>query len=359
MSREESGEKSFEPTPRKLEEARRKGEVPRSVDVITAAAYGGVLLAAASFGGAGMLAVGGALSTLLAAPDQLAGDWFGGGSTALGGAIGGRLVGALLPWFILPAAAAFLAILAQQSLVFAPSKIAPRLSRISPLETAKQKFGRNGLFEFFKSFVKLAVYSLLLGLFLLARMDDVMATVSLSPRAAIAALLRLGFDFLVIALLIAAAIAAIDLLWQRAEHRRRHMMTRQEVLDETKESEGDPHLKQARRQRGQEIAMNRMLADVPDADVVIVNPAHYAVALAWSRAPGDAPVCVAKGVDEIAARIREAAQAAGVPIHRDPPTARAIWRVVEIGQQIRPEHYRAVAAAIRFAETLRAQALRR
>ena len=108
-----------------------------------------------------------------------------------------------------------------------------------------------------------------------------------------------------------------------------------------------------RRQRGQEIATNRMLQDVGTADVVVVNPTHYAVALKWNRKARGAPICVAKGVDDVAARIRERAAEAGVPIHSDPPTARAIHANVEIGQQIQPEQYRAVAAAIRFAETMR------
>ena len=102
--------------------------------------------------------------------------------------------------------------------------------------------------------------------------------------------------------------------------------------------------------------MNRMMSDVPTADVVIVNPTHYAVALKWSRKPGAAPTCVAKGVDEVAARIREAAQASSVPIHSDPPTARALHATVDLGQEILEEHYMAVAAAIQFAEKMRHRA---
>jgi flagellar biosynthetic protein FlhB len=118
-------------------------------------------------------------------------------------------------------------------------------------------------------------------------------------------------------------------------------------------------MKQERRQRAYDIAMNQMMADIPEADVVIVNPTHYAVALKWDRARGTAPKCVAKGVDEIAAKIREIAAEHGVALHSDPPTARAIHATVEIGDEIRPEHYRAVAAAIRFAEAMRKKARRR
>ena len=128
------------------------------------------------------------------------------------------------------------------------------------------------------------------------------------------------------------------------------------MTDEAKNSEGDPHLKQERRQRAFAASQNQMMKDVPSADVIIVNPTHYAVALKWSRLPGEAPVCVAKGVDEIAATIRRLGAEAGVPIHSDPPTARALFAAVEIGAQIRHDDYAPVAAAIRFAEDMRRRA---
>lgn len=158
---------------------------------------------------------------------------------------------------------------------------------------------------------------------------------------------------------IAVAIAAVDYLWQRYDHERKLRMSYEEVKRDSKETEGDPYMKQARRRRAEEIATNQMLQDVPKSDVVIVNPEHYAVALTWSRKKGEAPVCVAKGVDAVAAAIRARAAEAGVPIHRDPPTARTLYAAVKIGTEIHPEHYRAVAAAIRFAEDIRRRARNR
>jgi flagellar biosynthesis protein FlhB len=133
-------------------------------------------------------------------------------------------------------------------------------------------------------------------------------------------------------------------------------MSRKDLTDEMKDSEGDPHVKGQRRQRAQDIATNQMLADVSGADVIIVNPTHYAVALKWKRGARTAPICVAKGVDEIAAQIRARAAEHGIPIHSDPPTARAIHAAVEIGAPIQAEHFKAVAAAIRFAEAMRSKA---
>jgi len=130
-------------------------------------------------------------------------------------------------------------------------------------------------------------------------------------------------------------------------------MSHQEIRDEQKQVEGDPHLKSQRNRKRQDLAENKMIYDVPDADVLIVNPTHYSVALTWSREPGAAPKCVAKGVDSMALTLRRIAQENGVPIRSDPPTARALHATVEIGDEVAPEHYRAVAAAIRFAEAIR------
>ena len=138
----------------------------------------------------------------------------------------------------------------------------------------------------------------------------------------------------------------------------RNRMTRKEVQDEHKESEGDPHLKAARRQKAVDLALGSMLADVERADVVIVNPTHYAVALEWKRGSGLAPVCLAKGVDEIAARIRERARAHAVPIWSDPPCARSLHATVKVGDEIPRETFGPVAAAIRFAEAMRQKARR-
>lgn len=156
--------------------------------------------------------------------------------------------------------------------------------------------------------------------------------------------------------LVAITIGILDIVWQRLNHIRKNRMSRQELIDEMKDAEGDPVTKQQRRARGISLAMNQMLADVPKADVVIVNPTHYAVALKWDASSRRAPVCVAKGTDEIAARIREIAAEHAVPIQRDPPTARALYAGVQIGDEIPRDHYRAVAAAIRFAEGLRKKA---
>lgn len=352
---EDSTEKEHEPSQKRLEEAREKGEIARSPDLTTAASYAGFLLAAIAIGGEGLQSVGQTGAVLLDQADRLAPLMMEGGSAPFAGILAALGLG-LAPFFLLPALAAILVILAQRALIFTPDKLAPKLSRISPISIAKQKFGRSGLFEFAKSFVKLGAVSTVLGFFLVARLGEILGTLYLTPALTTSITLRLVVEFIFLVLLIALLIGGLDYLFQHIEHQRQHRMSRKELMDEMKQSEGDPYMKAQRRQRGYDIATNRMLADVPTADVIVVNPTHYAVALKWNRADRTAPICVAKGVDEVAARIREKAAEAGVPIHRDPPTARALHATVEIGQEIRPEHFRAVAAAVRFAEAMRAKA---
>ena len=356
---QDPGDKQYEPTQKKLDDARKKGEVPRSTDLHVAASYAGLLLAGAALGGASLGAIAQALSAMLARPVLLSDLVFAGSGHPVSAALMADLVPPILPWMALPALMVVLSIIAQRSFTFTGTKLQPKLSRVSLISNAKNKFGRKGLFEFGKSAAKLVILGTILFLFLSARTDQIIAAAALDPRQVTVLLLRLSLQFLMLSLLVAGAIGVLDFLFQKAEHLRQNRMSHKEMMDEVKASEGDPHTKQQRRQKGYDIATNRMLADVPEADVVIVNPTHYAVALKWDRMSPGAPQVVAKGVDEIAARIREAAIEAGVPIHSDPPTARALHATLDIGDEVVPEHYAAVAAAIRFAEAMRRKARQR
>lgn len=351
-----SAEKSQAPTSKRLEDARAKGDVPRSLDASAAAAYLGLLVALIAFGAAGAERAGAALSVFLGRISALEGRLLHPGGSETAAAILGEVALALAPFFALPIAAALAALLAQGA--FAPSgeKLLPKLDKINPIKIAGNKFGPTGLVEFAKSSVKMLAIGAVLGVFLTARSDEMIGALAAPPRLIGAEMMRLATGLLAAIAAIAAVIAAIDIVWQRADHARKLKMSFQEVKEEAKEVEGDPYQKQARRKRGEAIARNQMLADVPKADVVIVNPTHFAIALTWSRARGTAPHCVAKGVDDLAQAIRRAAEAAGVPIHEDPPCARALYGLVEIGQEVPPDQYRAVAAAIRFAETMRKRA---
>ncbi len=355
-AQDEDAEKNHEATQQKLDEARKKGEVPRSADLSTAASYFGFLVAALIAGGASVQTLGSSLVVLVDQADELGPLFFSAGGYAMMGGVLQNTGLAFLPWFALPAFAVLLSIIGQRGFTVTTSKIEPKLSRISMVSNAKNKFGRNGLFEFFKSFVKLAIYSVILALFIRAKLDDIVMVVNATPLMVAALLAKLCVEFLFVVLAVSLSIGGIDALWQHKEHLRKNRMSRKEVMDEAKASEGDPHMKQQRRQRGYDIATSQMMADVPNADVVIVNPTHYAVALKWSRKRGEVPICVAKGVDEVARSIREIAMESGVPIQSDPPTARALYATTDVGQAIDETQYRGVAAAIRFAEDMRKRA---
>jgi flagellar biosynthetic protein FlhB len=308
------------------------------------------------WGASGMMQLGESMSVLIGQADEIAPLFFGGAAAPPLMGILNVITLSLLPIFAVPAVAVILVLIATRGIVFAPTKIEPKLNKISLISNAKNKYGRTGLFQFLLSFVKLCIYSMCLAVFLYLRLDEMVAALHVSPQHTVILLGRICIDFLIVVVVVSAIIGGIDAIWQHFEHIRKNRMSRKEVMDETKNSEGDPYMKQERRQRAQSIAGNQMMADIAQADVIIVNPTHFAVALKWDRLPGQAPECVAKGVDEIALRIREVATEHEIPIHSDPPTARALHATTDIGQQIAPEHYKAVAAAIRFAEAMRQKA---
>lgn len=353
-----AAEKSHEPTARRLERAREQGDLPNAQDAQTFAAYLGFGGATVLLGGWAAARLGEALLPFLDRPQELAALFFGGGDDAILGLLG-RIAPPLAVLVAAPAVLILVSLLTQRAIVVAPQRVRPKLSRISPVQNARQKYGPRGLVEFAKSAVKLAAVCAVLALVLREEAARLARYAGLDARL-IGSLLAHEFRLVIVPLLaVTGVIAASDLVWQRLDHLKRLRMSHRELKEESRQTEGDPHMRAERRDRARRIANNRMLLAVPEADVVIVNPAHYAVALKWRRGAGAAPVCVAKGVDEIALAIRSRAEAAGVPVRADPPTARSIHALVEVGQEIRAEHYQAVAAAIIFADEMRRKARER
>jgi flagellar biosynthetic protein FlhB len=348
-------EKSFDPTPSRLDRARREGDVPLSREINAFAAYTGLYVFVIAGSGAASIEIASALSRMYYSPEEFISPLIGLSQKSLYGLaleIGIPTAIALGA----PMICVLLALFAQQGFAFAPSKLAPKWSRLSLIDNATKKFGPQGLSEFAISAVKLVGVLALFGFVFFSSFKNLPGTARL-PAVALAPALQSVAVLLIGAIVsFSLIVGAVDLLRVRFEHKKRLMMSLEEVRRESKETEGDPHFKQSRRDRAKAIATNRMLHDIPKANVVIVNPTHYAVALKWDGPKSGAPHCVAKGVDEMAAKIRQLAAESGVPIRRDAPTARAIYSTVEIGEQIRREHYAAVAAAIHFAEKLRKEA---
>ncbi len=348
-------EKNFEASETKIKKSRDKGDTPQSTEANTFMLYTAFLVVILMVGGPVMKHLFSTLSAMLARPSAL-------GYMVLQDQDAGpftdmliRIVAAISPVFLIPIVFILGSLIVQQAIVVAPEKIKPKLSRISPISNAKQKYGPNGMVEFLKRLAKLSLISVIAGLFFYQAFFELASLSALPAYHLLVEMKAVALKLTFYMLIATALITLIDLPYARFAHMKKLRMTFQEVKDESKENEGDPHMKRARRMQAEEISKSSMLRDVAKADVVIVNPTHYAVALQWSRDKGAVPICLAKGVDEIAMRIRERAKLHDISIHSDPACARSLYAMIEIGDGIKPEHYAAVAAAIHFADKIRPQ----
>lgn len=349
---ESSGERREPATQKRRADARKKGQVFRSAEMTAAFAL---------LGGMGALALGAGRmlsllrsyleTSLLARP--IAGDLT---PLVLGGVLTPALTVAVQCCIPVVAGAALLGIAAdyaQVGFIFTGEPMSPKLERLDPVAGFKRIFSRRALLELGKSLAKVglvaavAFYSVAPQLRSLGGMAllDVEQAMALTGRIAWSVVLRtVGALFLV---------AVLDYVYQRFEYERNLRMTREEVKKELKETEGDPQLRGRIRQRQREMARRRMMAAVPKADVVVTNPTHFACALVYHAGETRAPKLVAKGQDFVAHRIREIAREHRVPVVENPPLARTIYATVEIGSEVPPELYRAVAEVLAYVYRLK------
>lgn len=254
----------------------------------------------------------------------------------------------LLPVLALLAAGSIVASLLQNMPSAVAERLAPKVSRISPAAGWTRLFGGAGLIEFLKSVTKLAAVAVILWMLFKRDLPRFAAGLATDPGLLVEMLRDMVSGALLPLLVLSLLLAVADVVWSRVRWRRDLRMTRQEVKQEMKEAEGDPFIKAKLRALGRQRSSRRMLDKLPEASVVITNPTHYAVALRYRRDEGGAPVVVAKGVDHLAARIREIAAAHDVPQVENRPLARSLYDQVEIDTQIPPEFYRAVAEIIHY-----------
>jgi flagellar biosynthetic protein FlhB len=236
----------------------------------------------------------------------------------------------------------------QHGVLWAPAKLAPNPDKVSPLSGFKRLFGLDGLIHFFKSLAKVILIGVICWLALKPRLTDLAGLSLMDPLAMgpfMVGVLKTLF-FSVLGVLGVGAIA--DWMLQRQRFMQRMRMSREEVKEDLRQSEGDPHVKARQKQLRMQRAKRRMMQNVPKATVVIANPTHFAVALRYDTNEAPAPVCVAKGMDSLALKIREVAEANNVPVIEDPPLARALYAAVEMEQIIPQQHYEAVAKIIGF-----------
>ena len=238
--------------------------------------------------------------------------------------------------------------LLQNGLVVAVDRIEPKPEKLNPLKGLKNQFSMKTMVEFVKNVSKLLLVGVVLTLVIMPELVDV----ELYPQIPLALTLERLYDMIVILLIatisLTAVIAGLDFAYQRYEFNKQMKMSKQEIKDEYKQTEGSPEIKAKVRQIRMQRAQQRMMSNVPDADVVITNPTHFAVALKYDIDTMGAPMCVAKGQDNIALKIREVAEENGVTVMENPPVARALFATVEIDQEVPPEHYKAVAEIISF-----------
>ncbi|HTI66173.1 MAG TPA: flagellar biosynthesis protein FlhB [Caulobacteraceae bacterium] len=334
-----------EPTQRKLDEARRKGDVVKSPEVAAFAGLAGAV-AMVVFGGGWMArTMADALLPFLAHPDAMS-------LSGTGGIVVLRLaLSACAPVLLVLAAAAAAGAggnLIQHGLLWAPSKIAPEYSKVDPFQGFKRLFSVDNLMAFLKSLAKVGALSAVTWMVLKPRTAMLQELPALSPGAILPLSAEILRALVVAVLVVMAVIAGADWFWSRQRFMARMRMTREEVKQDHKESEGDPHVKGKQKQLRLQRSRQRMIQNVPKATVVVMNPTHYAVALRYEQGADAAPVCVAKGVDRLALKIREVAEAAGVAVVEDPPLARALFASIDVDEVIPREHYQAVAQIIGF-----------
>jgi flagellar biosynthesis protein FlhB len=349
---ENDAERTEQPTQKRLEEARKNGQIPRSTDLNAAVV---VLFAGAAlhFLGRGlgsdlfeMMRRGLTISRTQALDESSA-------ITMFAASVQQALL-ACAPILGLTLVAALIAPLSIGGWNLAFNTLAPDFSRLSPIKGLGRIFSMRGLVELVKAFAKFAIVALIAVVFLWMKTNEMLQLGAEPTAAAIGHAITLSGHALLAISAGLALIAAIDVPFQLFQHMKSLRMTREEVRQEMKESEGNPEVKGKIRQLQQERARQRMMQEVPKADVVITNPTHFAVALKYDDKRMRAPIVVAKGVDEVAAKIREVAGEHHVPLVEAPPLARALFRTVDLNEPIPARLYVAVAQILTYVYQLKA-----
>ena len=335
----EDGTKTEDPSQKRLDEALNRGDVVKSHEVNTwfIIAGGTIVLFAFARSMSGDLQT--ALRGVIANSHRLPTD--GRDLMALAALLGLRVFGILAGPFMVLMLAAIAGSMIQHRLVWSVESLRPALSKISPMSGVKRMFSRQALVNFAQGLAKLTLIAPVMASLLWPERARLEGLITVDPAALLEIARSLALRLLV------AVVAGLDYLWQYRQWYDRQKMSLRELKDEFKQTEGDPAIKAKIRQIRQNRAKKRMMAKVPKASVVITNPTHYAVALHYARGM-NAPICVAKGLDLMALKIREVAQTHAVPIVENPPLARALHATVEIDQEIPSEHYQAVAEVVGY-----------
>jgi len=353
MAEDSEEDKTEEPSARKLQLAREEGNVPKSPELPQALSLIGACALIALKGPDICQTLAGDLLPFIAHPEQFLNALEGDGGLAIARSLGL----AVLPVMIMILGVAMLLGVAgnvlQTGIMFVPKKLAPDFSKLNPMQGFQRMFGLDSYIQFGKTVLKLIVTAVIVYMVMKSRVTDVLVLSRASP-VLILPYARDAFIALAMAVCIFLFVGAgADYMIQRMRFMSKMKMSKQELKEEFKQQEGDPHVKAKLRQLRFEKSRRRMMANVAKATVVVTNPTHYAVALRYEQGETSAPVCVAKGMDDIALAIRAEAGKHKVPIVEDPPLARALYASVEMDEIIPQEHFAAVAKLISFILTRR------
>ena len=334
------------PTQRRLEEAAKHGDIVKSQEVTTFVVLLGGAITLAAFGHSTAESFARTFRMFLERPDQIPVD--SAGIMSLFKGTIWSLMAMLAPVFGLIAAISLAGHVLQSRPTIALDRITPDLSKLSPLKGLKRLFGLEGLSNLGKGLLKIAIVGSVVWTVLWPERGNLEAILGHNPAQVAGDMIGLTMKMLIAALCVLALIAVADYALQYYRFMQRNRMSKQEIKEEFRQTDGDPAVKAKVKQIRMERSRRRMMAQVPEATVIITNPTHYAVALKYESGKMAAPICVAKGMDALALRIREVAQEHDVPIVENPPLARALYATVDLDEQVPAEHFKAVAQVIGY-----------
>jgi len=349
----DESEKTEDPTQKRLQQAHEKGDVAKSQDVSTWFTLAGSTILVALFAPAMASSLGSHLKGYMQHAHHIPVDGY--ALKALWRDTGEMLAFLIGLPLLIVVVMAVAGNMMQHQLLFTTETIKPKLSKISPISGFKRLFSSESLVNFAKGVVKIALVSTLMVVILWPHRDEADILIFADPTILLEEARVLVLQLMAAIMAFMTVVAAADFAYQKHKWFKKQKMSLREVKEEYKQTEGDPQVKGKIRQLRMERARKRMMSAVPQATVVVTNPTHYAVALKYEQGM-DAPLCLAKGVDAVALKIREVAKEHDVPVVENPPLARALYASVEMDQEIPEDHYKAVAEVIGFVFRMRKQA---
>ena len=348
---QDKSSKTEEPTGKRLSDAEQKGQIPKSQEINHWFMILGATMVLALFATNMAQEIRSTVSTFIAQPHLIPMDF--NHLLHVAKTVAGSMLLILGPVFALLMFLALAANFVQHMPTFTAEKMKPKLSKLDPIKGAQKLFALRQIVEFLKGLVKISIIFTVVAFFIWPDRHILPQLITVETVEIFNVLKRQALIMLVATLAVMLVVAIVDLIYQKFEHKKGLRMTKQEVKDEHKQIEGDPQVKARIKSLRLQRARQRMMAAVPEADVVVTNPTHYAIALEYKPETMSAPKIVAKGVDAVALRIREVAEENYIPVVENPPVARGLFAACDLGDEVPIEHFKAVAEIISYVMQLK------